>query len=35
MPANRWADFYRERRLDPMLRVAVDSGHLPPALPPG
>jgi fructosamine-3-kinase len=29
VPANRWADFYRERRLEPMLRVAVDSGHLP------
>ena len=32
VPANRWADFYRERRLDPMLRVAADSGYLPPAL---
>jgi fructosamine-3-kinase len=30
--ANRWAEFYRERRLEPMLRVAVDSGYLPPAL---
>jgi fructosamine-3-kinase len=30
--ANQWADFYRERRLDPMLRVAVNSGYLPPAL---
>ena len=35
VPANRWADFYRERRLEPMLRVAVDSGHLPPALAAG
>jgi fructosamine-3-kinase len=32
VPANRWADFYRDRRLLPMLRTAVDSGHLPPAL---
>jgi fructosamine-3-kinase len=35
VPANRWADFYRERRLEPMLRVAVDSGYLPPALAAG
>src|SRR5205823_10512119 len=35
VPANRWADFYRERRLLPMLRVAVDSGHLPSALAAG
>jgi fructosamine-3-kinase len=35
VPANRWADFYRERRLLPMLRVAVNSGHLPPALAAG
>jgi fructosamine-3-kinase len=35
VPANRWADFYRERRLLPLLRVAVDSGHLPPALAAG
>ena len=35
VPANRWADFYRERRLGPMLRVAVDSGYLPPALAAG
>jgi fructosamine-3-kinase len=35
VPANRWADFYRERRLLPMLRVAVDSGYLPPALASG
>ena len=32
VPANRWADFYRERRIIPMLRVAVDSGHLPDGL---
>lgn len=32
VPANQWAGFYRERRLLPMLRAAVDSGHLPPAL---
>jgi protein-ribulosamine 3-kinase len=30
--ANRWADFYAERRLAPRLRSAVDSGHLPMAL---
>jgi fructosamine-3-kinase len=35
VPANRWAAFYRERRLLPMLRVAVDSGHLPAALAAG
>jgi fructosamine-3-kinase len=35
VPANRWADFYRERRLLPLLRVAVDSGYLPPALAAG
>jgi fructosamine-3-kinase len=29
---NRWADFFGERRLLPLLRAAVDSGHLPPAL---
>jgi fructosamine-3-kinase len=33
--ANRWADFYRERRLLPLLRVAVNSGYLPPALAAG
>jgi fructosamine-3-kinase len=35
VPANRWADFYRERRLEPMLRVAADSGYLPPTLAAG
>jgi len=35
VPANRWADFYRQRRIIPMLRAAVDSGHLPPALAAG
>ena len=35
VPSNRWADFYAERRLIPMLRLAVDSGHLPPALAAG
>lgn len=28
-PVQDWATFYRERRLIPFLRVAVDSGHLP------
>jgi fructosamine-3-kinase len=26
---NRWVDFYAERRVLPLLRSAVDSGHLP------
>jgi fructosamine-3-kinase len=29
---NRWSDFYVERRVEPNLRAAVDSGHLPPDL---
>ena len=33
--SNRWCDFYAERRLLPCLRVAVDSGHLPPELAAG
>jgi fructosamine-3-kinase len=28
VPSNRWADFYLQRRLTPLLRAAVDSGHL-------
>jgi fructosamine-3-kinase len=35
VPTNRWADFYAARRLLPLLRTAVDSGHLPPALAAG
>jgi len=35
VPANRWSDFYRERRLTPLLRGAVDSGHLPAGLAAG
>ena len=35
VPANTWAEFYRQRRLGPMLRAAVDSGHLPAALAAG
>jgi protein-ribulosamine 3-kinase len=27
--SNRWIDFYTERRVVPLLRSAVDSGHLP------
>jgi fructosamine-3-kinase len=27
--SNRWVDFYAERRVAPLLRPAVDSGHLP------
>jgi fructosamine-3-kinase len=29
VPSNRWADFYAERRVLPLLRLASDSGHLP------
>ena len=29
VPSNRWADFYAERRVAPLVRSAVDSGHLP------
>jgi fructosamine-3-kinase len=32
--AGRWADFYAERRVLPMLRAARDSGHLPAGLVP-
>jgi fructosamine-3-kinase len=35
VPANRWTDFYRERRITPLLRKAVDEGHLPPDLAAG
>ena len=28
--SNRWAEFYAERRVIPLLRAAVDSGQLPP-----
>ena len=31
-PADDWPTFYAERRLWPGLRMAVDSGHLPPAV---
>ena len=30
-----WAGFYAERRLEPLLRLAVDSGHLPAGLARG
>ena len=30
--SNRWADFYAERRVAPLLRSAVDSGRLPAEL---
>ena len=29
VPANRWADFYAERRISPLLRAAAGSGYLP------
>jgi protein-ribulosamine 3-kinase len=32
VPGNRWVGFFRERRLLPLLRTGVDSGHLPAAL---
>jgi fructosamine-3-kinase len=32
VPSGRWADFYAERRLRPMLRFAVDAGYLPEKL---
>ena len=35
VPTNRWSDFYRERRIAPLLRRAVDSGHLPADLAAG
>jgi fructosamine-3-kinase len=35
VPGNVWADFYAERRLRPLLRRAVDSGHLPADLAAG
>ncbi|HWF80940.1 MAG TPA: fructosamine kinase family protein [Streptosporangiaceae bacterium] len=30
--SDRWTDFYAERRVQPMLRLAVDSGNLPTGL---
>ncbi len=33
--SGRWADFYAERRLAPMLALAARSGHLPPGLARG
>jgi fructosamine-3-kinase len=33
--SNRWADFFAQRRLAPGLRLAVDSGNLPPDLAAG
>ena len=35
VPGNRWAGFFAERRLLPLLRIAADSGHLPPRLATG
>lgn len=31
-PMSDWPEFYAERRLLPMLKLAVDSGHMPPDL---
>lgn len=33
--SNRWADFYAQRRLAPLLRTAMDSGQLPADLSAG
>jgi fructosamine-3-kinase len=35
VPGNTWAAFYAERRVRPLLRVAVDSGELPAGLAAG
>ncbi len=35
VPANTWPDFYAERRVRPMLKVAADSGILPGELTHG
>jgi fructosamine-3-kinase len=35
VPANRWPDFYLERRLTPALHTAIGSGHLPADLAAG
>jgi fructosamine-3-kinase len=32
VPGDRWADFYVSRRLEPYLRAAIDSGHMPASL---
>ncbi len=34
-PAATWAEFYRERRLLPLLAAAISSGHLPASLAAG
>jgi fructosamine-3-kinase len=31
-PRDTWPEFYRERRLEPQLRLALDGGRVPPAL---
>lgn len=33
--SRRWADFYIQRRIEPLLRLAVDAGNLPAALVDG
>ena len=35
VPENTWASFYAQRRVAPLLRIAVDSGHLPTGLAAG
>jgi fructosamine-3-kinase len=35
VPANTWPDFYAERRVRPLLKIAVDSGNLPAELTQG
>ncbi len=35
VPAGNWPDFYSERRIRPLLKIAVDSGNLPAELTRG
>jgi fructosamine-3-kinase len=35
VPTNSWPDFYAERRIRPLLKIAVDSGNLPVELTEG
>jgi fructosamine-3-kinase len=35
VPANSWPDFYAERRVRPLLKIAADSGNLPAELVQG
>ena len=35
VPSDTWVEFYRERRVGPYLRAAVDAGHLPTGVAAG